>query len=171
MLPHSFLLCRRWNVFYILLSKLEIPRCPHHAPPHPFSFQDLHLCIQEVTGAVVTPQSGYCWGTSILVLPHFQTMAPGMVSSPTPCGSHSHTESMQIRSTPLLWDISLACPQSRRDLKEKKADFKAIWSGTMLSHGLKPLRFAVLQGLHPQAQEVCYSIQHPDMLWRKRLGQ
>lgn len=91
----------------------------------PFSFQDLHLCIQKVTGTVVTPQSGYCWGTSILVLPHFQTMAPGMVSSPTPCGSHSHAESMQIRSTPLLWDISLACPQSRRDLKEKKSWFQS----------------------------------------------
>lgn len=75
--------------------------------------------------------------------------------TPTPCGSHSHTEFMQIRSTPLLRHFLGSSPKQERLERKKKADFKSIWSGTILSHGL----------------EVCRSIQHSDMLWRKRSGQ
>lgn len=51
---------------------------------------------------------------------------------------HSPTEFTQISPTPLFWELSVVCPQSRRDFKvslhlkkkKMKTDFKGVWRGT-----------------------------------------
>lgn len=90
---------------------------------------------------MVTSSPG--WGTPVLTLLHFQNKASWIKwSSPhisTFQVRHSHTEFTQISTTPLLWEFSVVCPQSRKDFKvslhlkkntEMKTDFKGVWRGT-----------------------------------------
>lgn len=176
----------QYDLQTLMGGKLHLTSLQQSFTGPPLNFGPLILTF---TNATLTSWPEWSWGAPTITLLHLQNRAVWLQwSSPHVTMFHiRHTEFMYIMSTTLFWELSMVCLQIRRDLKsvyvlklkdKKKSEnqFQRHLEDdiTMLSsHGLKPLRSAMLLGFHPKAVrgwEVCFSIQNSEVLCRKSLN-